>query len=318
MDVRAFAGRWIRRTAIAVGAAVLVATVGSFGYDAATAGRQAVPRGLRYVRTGSVLTRYTQWGTTGRAVVLIHGFIESADTWEPTARLLAARHRVYALDLMGFGYTQRTGGYTMDDQVRQVLGFLDAVDLDRPLLVGHSSGAAIAAEVTLRAPGRVGGLMFLDGDALATGAGARTPLRALLIDPYRTTVLRLAVRSDWLIRQVYQRQCGPSCPRLDAAGVDRWRRPLRVPGAEAALWAMFNHGVPGVSPSRLAMLAALPLPRSVVFGANDDVFDAGSPARTAASIGAPPPTLIPGGRHLTMISDPVAVTAAVDALAARA
>jgi pimeloyl-ACP methyl ester carboxylesterase len=330
---------------------LVTATVCCWIYNAATAGRRYPPPGLHYVQTLGYLTRYDEWGTAGTPVVLVHGAFESADTWQPTAQLLARRHRVYALDLVGFGYTQRHGHYTMDtartrklsaedaartrklsaedaartrklsaedDQVRQLLAFLDAFDLRQPLLVAHSSGAAIAAEAVLRAPGRAGGLMLLDGDALPTGAGQRSPVRFLVIPPYRVTLLRLGLGSDWLIRTVYQRACGPACPRLTAAGVDAWRRPFEVAGAEQAAWAQLDQGVPGVSPARLAGLARLPLPKAVVFGAEDEVFSKDSAAQTASRIGAPPPVLIPGARHLTMISNPDAVAGAVESLAARA
>ncbi|MEN3309214.1 MAG: hypothetical protein V7603_5416 [Micromonosporaceae bacterium] len=316
-DWAAGARRWSRRLALAVGLLFLVTTVWSGVFNAVTAGRRQPPPGLSYVRTGGYLTRYVRWGTAGSPVVLVHGAFESADTWQPTARLLARRHQVYALDLVGFGYTQRRGHYTLDDQVRQLLAFLDAFYLRRPVLVAHSSGAAIAAEATLRAPDRVGGLLLLDGDALATGAGARSPVRYVVIPPYRVTLLRLGLRSDWLIRTAYQRQCGPTCPRLDAAGVDAWRRPFQVAGAEAAAWAMLDQGVPGLAPGRLAQLARLPLPKAVVFGAQDEVFDQDSAARTANLIGAPPPTLIPGAHHLTMVSSPGVVAGAADALATR-
>jgi pimeloyl-ACP methyl ester carboxylesterase len=143
-------------------------------------------------------------------------------------------------------------------------------------------------------------------------------VRFLLIPPYRVSLLRLALRSDWIIRSVYSRQCGPACPRLDRAGVDQWRRPFEVPGAEAGLWDLVAAGVPGVDPARLTGLRAVAAPKAVVFGASDDVFAKDSPAETAARIGAPAPTLIPGAHHLTMISDPAGVAAAVEALTARA
>ena len=54
----------------------------------------------------------------------------------------------------------------------------------------------------------------------------------------------------------------------------------------------------------------------VVFGAADSVFSADTPARTATRIGAPAPTLIPDARHLTMISDPDRVAAAIGSLTA--
>lgn len=251
--------------------------------------------------------------------MLVHGAFEQVDTWSRLAPLLARDHRVYALDLTGDGYSRRRGPYTVDHFTRQLLGFLSAMHLggpgERPLLVGHSSGAAVVTEAALRAPGRIGSVMLLDGDALDTGAGPPSVLKYLLIDPYRTSLLRLGLSTDRLIRSVYDAQCGPACPRLDAAGVDEWRRPLRMPGAEAALWDMLGEGVPGLPARRVARLAAVRIPKSVVFGAQDDVFSEQTPRQTARRIGAPPPTLVPGARHLTMISSPHEVAAAVESLA---
>jgi pimeloyl-ACP methyl ester carboxylesterase len=55
----------------------------------------------------------------------------------------------------------------------------------------------------------------------------------------------------------------------------------------------------------------------VVYGAEDQVFAKTSAADTARRIGAPPPLLIPGARHLTMISSPSVVAGAVETLAAQ-
>ncbi|MEU3465026.1 alpha/beta hydrolase [Streptomyces sp. NPDC006733] len=314
--------RWARRTALTCAGLLVAVTAASFAYNAVTSGRAAPPPGLTYVEAAGIHTRYEAWGTQGTPVVLVHGAFESADTWSRLAPLLARDHRVYALDLTGSGYSERSGPYTVDHLTRQLLGFLDAMRLggapgERPVLVGHSSGAAMVAEAALRAPGWIGGVMLLDGDALDTGAGPPPGLRYVLIDPYRTTLLRLGLGSDWLIRRVYNAQCGPGCPRLEGAELDRWRRPLRVAGAEGALWSMLGEGVPGMSAERLTGLRRVDLPKAAVFGEGDDVFSARTPAETAERIGAPAPTLIPGARHLTMISSPDAVAAAVERLAGR-
>ncbi|MCH5671053.1 alpha/beta fold hydrolase [Streptomyces gilvus] len=312
-------GRWLRRAVFVWTVLLAVVTTVSLVFNAFTAGRAAPPKGLRYVQAGDVRTRYRTWGTTGSPVVLVHGAFEQADTWSRLAPLLARDHRVYALDLTGDGYSRRRGPYTVDHFTRQLLGFLTALHLggpgQRPLLVGHSSGAAVVTQAALRAPGRLAGVMLLDGDARDTGAGPPSAFKYLLIDPYRTSLLRLGLGMDWLIRSFYDAQCGPACPRLDAAGVDEWRRPLRVAGAETALWDMLGEGVPGLPADQVARLAAVHIPKSVVFGAQDDVFSKQSPWQTARRVGAPPPTLIPGARHLTMISSPRQVAAAVEALA---
>lgn len=314
---RSWIRRWLRRAGLAVAALAVAVTVFSFSYNAATSTRARPPAGLTYVRTGDLLTRYRVWGSTGSPIVLVHGAAESADTWEPLAVTLARDHRVYALDLNGAGYTSRRAPYDLDHQVRQLLAFLDAMRLDRPVLVGHSAGAATIAEAVLREPSRAGALMFLDGDALKGGAGPGPAARYLFVPPYRITLLRLVVRSDWLIRTIYSTQCGPACPRLDAAGVDRWRLPYEVAGAETGVWGSLSHGVPGLAAARLSRLRSVVLPKAVVYGAEDHVFASSSAADTARRIGAPPPTLIAGARHLTMISSPAVVARLIEALAAQ-
>src|SRR2546421_6911365 len=197
--------RWLRRLGFGFLAVVLLLTAFCLLYNAKTAGRASPPGGLRFVATDDTQTRYRQWGTTGPPVVLVHGAAESADTWARMAPVLAATHRVYALDLVGWGYTRRVGRPDLDHQVRQLLAFLDALGIDRPVLAAHSSGAAVAAEATLRAPGRISGLLFLDGDALATGAGQPSPARFRAADPYRAAILRLALPAGPGLRAAYGR-----------------------------------------------------------------------------------------------------------------
>lgn len=306
--------RWPRRLLVAVLAFFVLATSSSFIYNAVTATPAADPAGLKFVTADGIHTRYVQWGTTGPTIVLVHGFAESADTFDPLGTALAAEHRrVYALDLTGWGYSQRVGPYDVEHQAQQLLGFLDALHLQDPILVGHSTGAAVVAQALLVDPGRASGLVFLDGDGLDTGAGAgANRLESVLVDPYRTTLLRLALSQDWLIRKIYDANCGPGCPPLDAAGVEQWRRPLEVAGAQDALWQELS--IVGLPASRIAELAALRVPKAVVFGADDTVFAQSAPYDTAKRIGAPPPTVIPGARHLSFISDPAQVAAAITAL----
>lgn len=308
--------RWPRRLLVGFVALIVLATTSSLIFNAATSTPAAEPAGLKFVTADGIRTRYVEWGTSGPAVVLVHGFAESADTFDPLGAALAAAHRrVYALDLTGWGYSQRVGPYDVDHQAQQLLGFLDAMHLRDPILVGHSTGAAVVADAVLRAPSRASGVVFLDGDGLDTGAGANAGwLESVLVNPYRTSLLRLALSQDWLIRKIYDANCGPGCPSLDAAGVDQWRRPLEVAGAQDALWQEL--AIVGLPAARIHELAALRIPKAVVFGADDSVFPQSAPYATASRIGAPAPTVIPGARHLSFISNPKQVAAAITALPA--
>lgn len=308
--------RWIGAVVLGL---FLLATVGSMIYNAATAGRAAPPPGLVFVRTGGFLTRYRTWGdpaAPGPPIVLIHGAFESADTWEPLATLLGRTHRVEAYDVKGLGYTERRPPYDVVSLSEQLGDFLTARGLAHPILVGHSSGAGIIARFVLDHQERIGGIVFVDGDALNSGV-PRLPARVIR-DPWRTTIARLIIRSDRAIRFFYGRMCGPRCPALDDAGLDQWRRPLQVSGAEEALWAMARTGIPGLTVDDVARIAPLHVPAAVIFGADDPGYPADSAVRTAERIGAPAPTLIPHARHLPFISDPDAVAAAIEELARHA
>lgn len=299
---------------------LVVITGASLTYNAFTGDHEPPPDGLQFVAAGDINTRYETWGTTGTPVVLVHGAAESVETWSKLVPLLARDHRVYAYDITGYGYSERKAPYTVEHLAAQLLGFLDAMHLGgpgqpRPVLVGHSLGAGVAAEATLEAPNRIGALMFLDGDGLPLPGGRTSFIRHVFVNPYKTSVLRLVLGSDTIIRKVYDSACAQDCAALDHAAVNQWTRPFRQPGAEKALWQMTANGIPAVSSERLSTFKTLKVPTSVVFGALDT--QGGSAPETATRIGAPPPTIIPNAGHLTLVSSPTEVAKAINALTTR-
>ena len=304
-------------TLLALLAAAGLVTAASVVVNAATSTPPTPPAGLRFLQAGDVRTRYLQWGDHGSPVVLVPGAFETADTWRVLGPVLAVDHRVYAFDLTGQGYSDAVAPFTVDHYVGQTLAFAAALGLTgprAPVLVGHSSGAAIVGLAALAAPHDVAGVVFLDGDALPLNV--RGPGVRLLVDPYRTSLIRLALRSDRLIRSIYTSQCGPTCPRLDEAGVDLWRRPLQQRGTEEALKKNATSGlIPAMTSGQLAALDRSPVRKLVVWGRDDvdGTYTADSPSSTAAAIGAPPPVFVPG-RHLGMISSPHQVANAIKPL----
>ena len=309
--------RLARRAAVVVAVLAVALTAASFGYNLATDGSGSRPPGLRMVSAGGFDTRYLTWGTSGTPVVLVPGAFETADTFAALGAALGRDHRVFALDLTGTGYSAPSPPFDASHLASQLLAFLAAEKLtgaDAPLLVGHSSGAAVVGLAALSGARVASGVVFLDGDA--------TPLAApsfagwLLINPFRTSILRLALSSDWLIRKIYAAQCGPACSPLTAAGVQTWRRPLQQPGFAAAIGYTLRHGIPSMTSAELARLRAAAVPKRVIFGADDPQLSAAAAAQAAARIGAPPPTAVPG-RHLTMISSPQQVAAAIQAFIGR-
>lgn len=306
--------RAARRIAVVVAVLVVAGTVFSFGYNFATGRPAARPAGLLIADAGGFATRYRTWGTSGSPIVLVPGAFETADTFAALGDVLGADHRVFAIDLTGTGYSAPSPPFSAGHLADQLIAFLDAERLtgpDAPVLVGHSSGASVVGLATARRPAAVTGVVFLDGDALPLPAMSFA--RWLFPNPYRTTVLRLGLSSGWLIKQVYRSQCGPSCPTLGPADVDTWRRPLRQSAFEAEIGYTVRHGIPSMSSGELGQLKATTVPKRVVYGVDDPQMSARDAQETAARIGAPPATAIPG-RHLTMISSPHQVATEIQAL----
>ena len=305
--------RWFLLTGLML---VVALTAASFGYNFSTNGPVRRPAGLLMASGGGFDTRYREWGTAGTPIVLVPGAFETADTFAALGPVLGADHRVFAIDLTGTGYSAPSPSYSTSQLAAQLLAFLRAEGLtgaSAPVLVGHSSGAAVAGLAAVAGGARaVRGVVFLDGDATPlSGPGV---LGWLLINPYRTSLLRLALRQDWLIRQLYDAQCGPLCPPLSAAGVETWRLPLQEPGFTGAVAYTLRHGIPSMTAAQFAALRALPVPKLVVYGADDPQMSASDETATAVRIGAPPPLTVPG-RHLTMIASPSQVAAELRAVA---
>lgn len=126
------------------------------------------PEGVRFVEVGDVSLRVREAGPMNApAVVLLHGFGSSLDTWHNVVPKLAASHRVVAIDLKGFGRSSRPAGdYSPAAQAALVLGVMDAAGISRAAVVGHSWGGSIALTLARVAPDRVtrvaiyGGFLF--------------------------------------------------------------------------------------------------------------------------------------------------------------
>ncbi|HLH58054.1 MAG TPA: alpha/beta hydrolase [Streptosporangiaceae bacterium] len=300
---------------IALAGIAVAVTAASFGYNLATDGPAPRPAGLLMARSGGFGTRYRTWGTSGTPIVLVPGAFETADTFGALGAVLGKHHRVFAVDLTGTGYSAPSPPFSAGHLAAQVLSFLAAKGLtgrNAPILVGHSSGAAVAGLAALRGPGTVRGVVFLDGDALPLGGPSF--LGPVLVNPYRTTILRLALGSSWLIRRIYGAQCGPSCAPLSPAGVRMWRLPLEQPGFEESMDYTLRHGIPNMTSAEFGRLRAVAVPKRVIYGEHDPQMPASDAKTTATRIGAPPPVTVPG-RHLTMISSPRQLAAAVQAFA---
>jgi pimeloyl-ACP methyl ester carboxylesterase len=308
--VKARLARWGKWLGIALLALVAALTLASAGYDLATPGGQPA-RDLYagpFVRVDGRLLAYRRWGTHGPPVLLLGGFIEPSAVWRRLGPLLARTgHRVYALDLPPFGYSERVGPYDLSAWLREVEGFERALGISRPVLVGHSLGAATAVGEALRRPEELRGIVLLDGDALRAG-GAPGWIGHLALDPWFTALYRFVTGWDYLFRKGLHEAYGPSGPPITQAEIERWERPFRVAGTAQAFKEMLPNGIAGFSPGDLRRVHGVRV--VVAWGALDTVDSVAAGRRTARLLRAPF-VLVPGAGHLSMLVAPRRVAAAI-------
>lgn len=120
------------------------------------------PTSATFAEVDGARVRYVDVGS-GPAVVLVHGFASSLETWDGVLPQLAKSHRVIAMDLKGFGWTDRPrGDYSPEAQAKMVLDLLTQRGVEKAAFVGHSWGASVVLAAALQAPQRVTRIALYD------------------------------------------------------------------------------------------------------------------------------------------------------------
>ncbi|TLP58592.1 alpha/beta fold hydrolase [Microbispora triticiradicis] len=98
------------------------------------------------------------------ALLLIHGSASSARSWDSLVPLLTGSHRVIRIDLLGHGRSAKPAGpsYATPDQGRRAGVALDRLGVERAIVVGHSSGGAVATALAERRPDLVIALVLIN------------------------------------------------------------------------------------------------------------------------------------------------------------
>lgn len=195
----------------------------------------ATPTGRPVALPGGLTLHVLQWAAaspTARDVVLVHGLADNAWVWAGLAGELAHDANVWAVELRGHGRSDRasTAHYTVAAMANDLRELVDTLGLPRPLLVGHSLGAAVALRAAAAEPTRFAGVALLDYATEIPPANlklVRTVLAMMqatyaAIDDYAAILQRRhLLAAAPLLRQVaegaLQRCEGGFRPRFDAA-----------------------------------------------------------------------------------------------------
>jgi N-formylmaleamate deformylase len=161
-----------------------------------------------YVETNGVRLHHLQYGDGEPTIMVLPGITSPAITWEFVAEELAGDARIVILDIRGRGLSDAPEtGYALTDYAADAAGVIEALGLERPVILGHSMGARIAAALGALYPDAVGPLIIADPPLSGPGRGDyATPLesfRSQLHEAYAGTTAEAVLRfyTTWSKRE---------------------------------------------------------------------------------------------------------------------
>ena len=245
-----------------------------------------MPGVAKWVTAADTRVRYFQAGS-GPPVMLLHGLGEAAVIWYANMEPLARAHTVYAPDLPGHGASEKPPWrYSLENSIRFMEEFLDALGLERASFVGNSMGGLVALALALERPQRMNRLALEDAAGLGREVAGflrfmSVPILGELLVSNRPNA------TQWVLRKVFHNRAHVTERLVSLIHEERSR-----PGNSAAMLKMLRVGVSplGIRPAinLTSRLGELIVPTIVFWGSEDRIFPLAHGQRAAE--------LIPGGR----------------------
>ena len=316
-------GRRFRRWVILSGSVLLmVVVVGPLVIPIPPLEGTVPPRALadkesRFVTVDGIDLHFKVAGAGEPALVLLHGLGASVFSWQGVMGALGERGTTIAFDRPAFGLTERPmpgdwsgeSPYSLEAQAAQTVGLMDALGLERAILVGHSAGGRTAVLTALDYPERVEGLVLVapavggDGGSFGwLGPLLRTPQMRRL-GPYLAR--SIATRGIDILNRSWH---DPA--RISEETLAGYTKPLQAQDWDRAFWELV---IARGSADLEGRLEALAMPVLIVTGDDDRIVPTASSVALAERLPAAELVVVPACGHLPHEERPEAFLEAVGA-----
>lgn len=188
---------------------------------------KATPPQSKRLRVNGLELHYLDWGASDRqCVLLLHGFLSNARIWDGFAARICNDYHVLALDQRGHGISSWAGdgAYSLDDHFSDLASFIDLLDLENLVIIGHSMGGRNALFYAACCPERVDGLVLVDArpantdesvSALKSLVKGFRPETATNYDPNLILGVELA---GYMVEELWPYMTSLTCPTLVIKG----------------------------------------------------------------------------------------------------
>jgi pimeloyl-ACP methyl ester carboxylesterase len=236
----------------------------------------------------------------GPPVVLVHGTPWSSWTWRRVAAALAERFTVYTFDLLGFGGSDKRSGQDVSLAAHgaRFAALLDSWRLERPAVVAHDIGGAIALRAHLLHGRPVSSLALVDVVALGSWG---TPFYRLVREHHAVFEQLPAPIHEGLLRGYV----GTAAPRpLPRETEDALIAPWLGADGQTAFYRQIAHGDERDTKEIEPLLGRIAAPTLVIWGEDDPWLPAAAGAELARRIPGARLELLPGAGHLVQEDAP--------------
>ncbi len=317
------AGRFLLGAAIVLVVALLV---GLAAFRIMAMVRESAPvappaETARFTTVDGLRVHYMEWGDpNGPKLLLVHGTLAWSRTWRDIAGPLGERgFHVIAPDLPPFGYSERPQDhdYSRAAQSRRILGFADAIGLERFALGVHSYGGGAAIEAAFSAPERIEALILLDvALGLNRPPSSGPPLAGLLSNAQLRNVVVAATFTNPLMIGPGLRDFIHDDSVVTDERIALYRAPLSQPGTTEAVgrW-LFTGLFNDESAARSADVGnyySFDTPVLVIWGRQDTVTPLEQGEFIAASFAKGRLDVLDGVNHIPHVEDPGRVFALIE------
>jgi pimeloyl-ACP methyl ester carboxylesterase len=210
-------------------------------------------------------THFIEVGS-GDPVILVHGFFFDAFTWHNNLDALSASFRVIAPDLWGFGYSTREPldyGYAL--YTRQLLSLMDALEIEKASIVGHSMGGGAAIHFATHHPDRVDRLLLVD----TTGMANPLPVLGRLGNLPVVGELMYGMQSDFFRRMALKTTWFHDKQHVTDDYLERATRFHKIRGSTETMLSILRKQFFHTLAEEVRALNALNIPTLIVWGKSD-------------------------------------------------
>lgn len=241
----------------------------------------------------------------GPPILLLHGFGGEIWMWEKQVTALSQRYRLYILDLLGYGYSDRPKvDYTPSLFIDMIRQFMDQLGVSRASLIGNSMGGGIAWAFALTHPERVQKLVLIDSIPPQVVSAVRHPFFRWFLAIRHVPVLpclAVMMRTRYMVRAMLMEIVFDD-QLISEAVVERQYQIGRIAGTARVMTSTVRYADEVVRYA--GALETLRKPTLIIWGEHDEVLPVSVAKKLHATIKDSELCVIKGCGHMPMWEKP--------------